>query len=211
MTQSDLGGVLVLTLPRRSGVIAAMLGRLQRTTRLDVGLALCFSGLAYLVWALVAGISRWIVQEMIKSTAYYNIEVKGYTKVVEVFFVDSGFVIDIVGMAWMALSLLLVVLSSRQRASISWAWVSSGLQVCVAAVGAVLVCAAAYMPHILDPNKLHDGGSIGQQVSRMSLQVVMPLAIVIWVTFLVWLLVERARLNRRGPTLRDGMRSNVYR
>jgi hypothetical protein len=32
----------------------------------------------------------------------------------------------------------------------------------------------------------------------------------LWTTFLVWLMVERARLNRRGPTLRDGMRSNVF-
>jgi hypothetical protein len=36
-------------------------------------------------------------------------------------------------------------------------------------------------------------------------------ALLIWVTFLIWLLIERARLNRRGPTLRDGLRSNIYR
>ena len=41
-----------------------MLGRLRRTTRLDVGLALAFSGMAYLGWALVAGISRSSVDKV---------------------------------------------------------------------------------------------------------------------------------------------------
>ena len=41
-----------------------MLGQSRRTTRLDVGLALAFSGIAYLVWALVAGISRRTVQDL---------------------------------------------------------------------------------------------------------------------------------------------------
>jgi hypothetical protein len=31
------------------------------------------------------------------------------------------------------------------------------------------------------------------------------------VVVLVWLLVERARFDRRGPTLRDGLRTNVFR
>jgi hypothetical protein len=30
------------------------------------------------------------------------------------------------------------------------------------------------------------------------------------VTFLVWLLMERARFRDRGPSLRDGLKSRAY-
>ena len=185
-----------------------MLGRLRRTTRLDVGLALAFVGLAYLVWALVAGVSRSVVAEMIRSTA--GRDLPGSARVVKVFFVDAGFVIDLVGLAWLAGSLLLVAFSSRQRIGVSWAWVSAICQAFVAALGAVVVGWAAYQPHIL-PIDVGAGGTAWEAVSRISLLVLIPVAVLIWVTFLVWLLVERARLSRRGPTLRDGLKTNVYR
>jgi Na+(H+)/acetate symporter ActP len=40
-----------------------MLGQLRRTTRTDVGLALTFVGIAYLVWVLVAGVARELVAD----------------------------------------------------------------------------------------------------------------------------------------------------
>ncbi len=43
------------------------------------------------------------------------------------------------------------------------------------------------------------------------LPIIVTVAILIWTLALIWLLVERARLNRRGPTLTDGLRTNVYR
>lgn len=189
-------------------VIQSMLGRLRRTTRLDVGLALAFVGLAYLVWALVAGVSRAVVAEMIRSTA--GRDLPGSARMVKVFFVDAGFVIDLVGLAWLTGSLLLVAFSSRQRFSISWAWVSAICQAFIAALGAVVVGWAAYQPHIL-PMDLTAAGTPWETVSRVSLLVLIPVAVLIWVTFLVWLLIERARLSRRGPTLRDGLRTNIYR
>lgn len=188
-----------------------MLGHLRRTTRLDVGLVLTFSGLAYLVWALVAGLSRYLIAEMIKSNAFHGIKPKGITHVVQMFFVDSGFVIDIVGVVWMALTLLLVVQSSRQKISVSWAWASAVMQSFVAGLGAMLVGYAAYLPHVLSPEKQDARESIGQQLSTVSWPILLPVAILIWTTFLVWLLVERARLNRRGGmSIRDGMKSNVF-
>ena len=36
-------------------------------------------------------------------------------------------------------------------------------------------------------------------------------ALLVWVTFVVWLLIERSRLDRRAPTLRDGLRTNIFR
>ena len=185
-----------------------MLGRLRRTTRLDVGLAIGFVGIAFLVWAFVAGISRAVVQEMIRSTmAMRAEELPNLTRVVKIFYVDAGFLIDLVGLAWLIGSLVLVALSSRQKLRISWAWVSAISQVCVAAVGATLVGWAAYKPYILD-TRLE--GTAWEQVSTISLPVITVVAILIWVTFLVWLLVERARYRSRGPTLSDGLRTNVY-
>jgi len=184
-----------------------VLGRLRRTTRTDVGLALAFVGIVYLVWALVAGLSRDIVQEMIKSAAGTDVLLPAPTRVVKVIFLRGAIVIDIVGLAWLALSLYLVVRGSRQRASISWAWVSAVCQSLVSAVGAVLVGWAAYKPHVLP---VEQAPSTWEQIRHISLAVVLVVAVLLWVTALVWLLIERARLDRRGPTLRDGLRTNIY-
>jgi hypothetical protein len=131
------------------------------------------------------------------------------TGLLKVVFADMGIVIDAVGLAWMVVSLFLVVHAGRQRLSISWAWLSAILQAFVAAVGGVLVAWAMHM-------RLAEGGpapkrdSTMVQLSELSLWVVLAVAILIWTTFLVWLLVERARFRSRGPTLRDGLKSNIY-
>ena len=189
-----------------------MLGRLRRTTRLDVGLAIAFAGTAYLVWSLVAGASRQLVQEFINSAQATHMRLPYLTRAVKIFFVDAGFLIDIVGLVWLSASLTLVLISSRQRISVSWAWVSAICQSFVAALGAVLVGWAAYAPHVLmaGPAAADQDLTIFERVSQISLPVMVSLAILIWTTFLIWLLVDRARLNRRGPSLRDGLRSNVF-
>ena len=174
-------------------------------------MALSFAGIAYLAWALVAGISRDVVQELIKSSAVRDFALRDSSRVVKVIFVEAGFVIDVVGMAWLAASLFLVVWSSRQKCSISWAWVSAICQALVAAMGAVLVGWAAYQPHVVPPDAAVPPQAVWAKVSAISLPVIVVVAVVLWVTVLVWLLVERARLNRRGPTLRDGLRTNIYR
>jgi len=185
-----------------------MLGRIQRTTRLDVGLALTCAGLAYLVWALVAGISREVMQELIGSSYVLHKPLPDLTRTVKVFFVDAGIAIDLVGLGWMAGSLVLVALSSRQKISISWAWTCAIAQAFLAALGSVLVSYSAYSPYFL-PAQPPDA-SVLEMVSALSLPVTLALAVLVWVTFLVWLLVERARFNRRGPSLRDGLKT-MYR
>ena len=172
-----------------------------------MGLALAFVGIVYLVWALVAGLSRHVVQEMIKSAAASEAHLPRATMVVKVVFLKGAILIDLAGLAWLALSLYLVVRGSRQRASISWAWVSAVCQSLVAAVGAVLVGWAAYKPHVLPVGQ---APSTWEQIRHISLAVVMAIAVLLWVTALVWLLIERARLDRHGPTLRDGLRTNIY-
>jgi len=185
-----------------------MLGRTRRTSRLDVSLALAFTGIAYLVWALVAWTARSLIQKMIQVTESMGAEVPGVTGGVKIFFVDAGVVIDLVGLAWLAVSLLLVVFAGRQKFSISWAWVSAICQSFVAAWGAVLVAWAAFLPF---------GPKVGpavptttlEKVSGLSLPVVLAVAVVVWTSLLLWLLFERSRFFNRGPTVRDSLRTNV--
>jgi len=80
-------------------------------------------------------------------------------------------------------------------------------------LGAVHVGWAVQLPYfkILKPVSDTPPPTPWEQVSGFSLPVAMAAAVLIWVAFLVWLLVDRARLDRHGPTLRDGLRTNVYR
>jgi hypothetical protein len=191
-----------------------MLGRLRRTTRTDVGLALAFSGVSYLVWALVAGTSREMVRDMkhAAQTTPLLKEIPRFSNAVKVFFADMGIVIDVVGLAWMVVSLFLVLYAGRQRLSISWAWVSAILQAFVAALGGVLVGWAMNIPY----RRLAEAGAPPQrdstmvQLSELSLWILLSVAIFIWTTFLVWLLVERSHFRSRGPTLQDGLRSHIH-
>lgn len=169
-----------------------------------------FAGAAYLVWAVVAGVSRDVVQELIKSATVRDFVLRDSAHVLKIVFVEAGIVIDVVGMAWLAASLFLVVWSSRQRCSISWSWVSAICQAIVAALGAVLVGWAAYQPHVVPPDAAVPNLHAMAKVSAISLPVVVVVAVVLWVVVLVWLLVERGRLDRRGPSLRDGLRTNVF-
>jgi hypothetical protein len=188
-----------------------MLGRLRRTTRTDVGLALSFAGLAYLVWAVVAGVSRDVVQELIKASVIKHFVLRDSADVLKIVFVEAGIVIDLVGLAWLAASLFLVFWSSRQRCSISWAWVSVISQAIIAALGAVLVGWAAYQPYVVPPDAVAPRAATWAKVSAISLPVVVAVAVVLWVVVLVLLLIERSRVDRRGPSLRDGLRTNIFR
>ncbi|HUS90385.1 MAG TPA: hypothetical protein VM695_01000 [Phycisphaerae bacterium] len=184
---------------------------MRRVSRIDVGLALAFAGIGYLVWAVVAGVSRDVVQELIKSSAVRHFTLHDSAHVLKIIFVEAGIVIDLVGMAWLAGSLFLVWWSSRQRCSISWAWVSAMGQAIIAALGAVLVGWAAYQPHVVPSDASVPPTATWARVSAMSLPIVVVVAVVLWVVALVWLLIERGRFDRRGPTLRDGLRTNLFR
>ena len=176
-----------------------------------MGLALSFAGIAYLVWAVVAGVSRDVVQELIKSSAVRHFVLRDSAHVLKIIFVEAGIVIDLVGIAWLAASLFLVWWSSRQRCSVSWAWVSAVCQTIIAALGAVLVGWAAYQPHVVPEDATVPESATWAKVSAISLPIVVVVAVALWVVVLVWLLLERARFDRRGPTLRDGLRTNLFR
>ncbi|OQB86451.1 MAG: hypothetical protein BWX88_01059 [Planctomycetes bacterium ADurb.Bin126] len=174
-----------------------------------MGLALACAGLAYLVWALVAGISREVMQELIRSAFAHPGKMPDLTRVVKIFFVDAGIAIDLVGLGWMAASLVLVALSSRQRISISWAWTCAIVQAFLAALGSVLVSYSAYLPFFMPAAGASDA-TVMEKVSALSLPVTLALAVLVWLAFLLFLLAERAKVNRRGPTMRDGLKT-MYR
>ena len=193
-----------------------MLGRLRRTTRLDVGLALAFSGISYLVWALVAALSRSSANQVFDNISRAGCTWEGLSPSsawVKTMFVEAGIAIDVIGLTWLAASLLLIVFSSRQYFSISWAWVSAICQGFTAALGAVLVGWAEQQPYemLITPMRAAPPRTAWADVSSFSLLVTLAMAVVVWVGFLVWLLVDRSHLDRRGPSLRDGLRSNVMR
>ncbi len=181
-----------------------MLGRLKRTSRLDVGLALSFTGLSFLMWSFVAGVSRNLMYNLARAS---DLKLPPLSAAVKWFFADVGFVIDIVGLAWMVISLVLIFLANRQKISISWGWVSAGIQSLVAAVGAMLVGWAVSVPFFsvhLNPKD----STLMEIFSMISLPVVIAVAVLVWIVFVIWMLVERSRLERRGPSLSDSLRTN---
>jgi len=183
-----------------------MLGRTQKTSRLDVGLALMLTGVAYLVWLLVAGFSRELVRAMLVATEGTRNPM--VTKVVRIIFLDAGFLIYLVGLAWLVGSLALVLLGSRQKISISWAWMSAVCQASFAAGGAVLVGWGVNAPYFIASTRGGDTSAL-QTISAISLVVTATIAVVVWIAAVVWLLIERSRLGgRRGPTLRDSLRDS---
>ena len=157
-----------------------MLGRLKRTTRLDVGLALPFTGVAYLVWSLVAGTSREMVSQMITATSTVEAmhHLPKFTKAINLFFVDMGFVIDLAGLTLLVGSLLLVVYAARQKISISWAWMCAAAQASVAALGGVMVGWAMHLPYTRLGNGADDANvSNLAKLSEISLPIVLTIAI----------------------------------
>ena len=187
-----------------------MLGRPLRTTRIDVGLALSFGGVAYLVWVLVVGTARHVVNEIARSIHVEKVpiaELPAAARWLWNSFLHAGAVFDLVGVVWLALSLALIIGASRQRWSISWAWTCAICQAMAATMVGVWTSLAGAFP--LGSRTVADAAAAPYPTAGWtSLSVAVALSLVLWVSVLVWLLYERARL-RRGPSLRDGLRTHV--
>jgi len=177
---------------------------MKRTTRTDVGLAIAFTGISFVGWAIVAGISRLMMKNMMRASVNGE-QLPQVTRIMKVFFVETGFVIDIVGLLWLTVGLVLIYFANRQIIGISWAWISAFTQTIVAGAGALLVSWAVYAPHMFE--KEVSNGTF-TKLSMISLTVVIILAVVIWLMFVVKMLKERNRTIRRGPSLSDGLRTN---
>lgn len=183
-----------------------MLGRVRRTTRADVGLALALAGTSYLVWALAMGSTRHLVNELSHVAHASSIRLPTVTRWLSNAFIQAAPVWDLVGVLWLLVSLVLIVGSSRQRWITSWPWLCSICQSMAATLVAVWAAVAGIAPFVA-------GASTPEPlpyptIGWTSLSVALAVALLIWVTTLVWLLYERARLGR-GPSLRDSLRTHV--
>jgi len=167
-----------------------MLGRPLRTTRIDVGLALSFGGVAYLVWVLVVGTARHVVNEIARSIHVEKVPIA-----------------ELPAAARWLWNSFLIIGASRQRWSISWAWTCAICQAMAATMVGVWTSLAGAFP--LGSRTVADAAAAPYPTAGWtSLSVAVALSLVLWVSVLVWLLYERARL-RRGPSLRDGLRTHV--
>ena len=135
----------------------------------------------------------------------HQVTVPTATNAVKAIFVEAGFAIDVVGLAWLAGTLLLVVFAGRQRFGISWAWMAAVGQAVVAGLGGAWVAWAVHLPYrgiVSEP-------TVWQRVSGLSLWVSLAFAGIVWLAFMAWLLLDRRRLLSRSITHRDGIRTNV--
>ena len=189
-----------------------MLGRVRRTTQADVGLALALSGISYLTWVLATGIIRHVALAMARAQHAFE-KLSPAVSGLANWFARTGLgmtvVLDVVGVLWLVLSLVLLVGASRQRWSNSWTWLSAALQSMVACLGAAWAAlAAAERMSALAPAAAGPAQVSPATIGWMTLPIAAAVALLIWVTVLVTLLLERARLAR-GPSLRDGLRTHV--
>lgn len=185
-----------------------MLGRLRRTTRTDVGLTLPLCGVAYLVWVLASGVARETANQLSMYVSASNAsaqDLPAAARWLHGAFVHAAPVCDVLGVLWLVVSLALIVGASRQRWSISWAWMCGICQAMAATLVSVWSNLAAVAPYraVAQVDK-----PVHPAIGWTSLSVAVAVALALWVTALVWLLYERARLGR-GPTLRDGLRTHV--
>lgn len=184
-----------------------MLGRVRRTSRVDVGLAMSFSGIAYLIWVLVVGVTRHLVNEL--STAQYAgqlADLPAATRWLWNSFIYAAQVFDLVGVLWLLLSLGLIVGAGRQRWSISCPWVCAICQTMAATLLAVWAALATQSPYNISVSCISSPPL--PTTGWTSLCVAVAIALVMWVTSLVWMISERAQLMR-GPKLRDSMRTHI--
>ncbi len=176
-----------------------MLGRVRRTTRTDVGLALAATGLAYLLWIIVTGVARYVVNQLVLIRGAAGLG--GLAGALSASFIHGAAIWDLVGALWMLLSLALIVGSSRQRWIISWPWLSAILHAMVAGLLAGWTSLAAIGPFAAAFEPAREPA-----IGWGSYSFFLAIGLVMWVITLVWLLYERRR--RRGPSLIDGQRTH---
>lgn len=183
------------------GFNGRMLGRLRRTTRTDVGLALTMAGFVYLAWVLACYVAKTCARGL--AAAYEGASPGGLRAAVATLFGRYAAVFDLLGPVTLCLSLWLVIRASRQRRIISWSWLVISCQ----AIAAILVAVAAA------------GATAMAFAERAALTglppadwspVIVAIAVLVWVSTLVWLIFERIKLGR-GPTLGDGTRTHMFR
>ncbi len=185
-----------------------MLGRVRRTTRTDISLALVMAGFVYLAWVLAC----WTAKD---SAA--NIQWSVEARDAPVTALDSPFVktfgswgrivFDLAGPLWMVASLYMVIRASRQRRIISWSWLLLSSQGIIA-IGIAVWASLAQRPVIAG-----GAAALAERTTVDWWPAMVVIGVLVWIGTLVWLLLDRLRLRRlvRGSARRDGFRTQAYR
>jgi hypothetical protein len=111
--------------------------------------------------------------------------------------------LDVLGVLWLALGLLLISGASRQRWSVSWPWLAAICQT-IAAAGLLALTAWAATPANLSP------AARPAAIPLLGLGVLVAVGLTLWLGTLAWLLASRRRARNRarpGPGIRDGLRT----
>ncbi len=188
-----------------------MLGRVRRTTRTDVALALILAGLVYLAWALAcwsAKRSAAYMDHQAMASATYRSALPAVSRgFVKTFSSWTGGIFDLIGPVWMLLGLYMVIRASRQRRIISWSWLLISCQ----AVAALLIACWAAVAMVVPTAAV--SGSPAPRAPMDWSPAVIAVAVLIWFGTLVWLILERIRYGRfRSLTaIRDGFKTHAYR
>lgn len=181
---------------------STMLGHLRRTTRIDVALALTSAGIIYLAWVLATWAAKSVALALASAQTPAASALAG--SLVNSFTSWGALVFDLAGPLWMVAGLWLVIRASRQRRVISWSWLLIAGQGLASILLAVWAAVAAREALWLA------AAPVGEAPAADWAPVAVAVAVLIWVSTLVWLLLDRARLRRR-PLVADASRTHAYR
>ncbi len=167
-------------------------------------MSIAFVGVAYLVWALTIGVIRHSINKLPPALFAGASDLSAVVTSFRAAAVNGALIWDVCGVTWLLISLVLVVGAARQRWSVSWAWFSVLLQ----ALACVLLGLWGVLGMLTLRGVASSMPSAAPSAGWTTFSIAFAIALLLWATVLVWLLSERARL-RRGPSLRDGLRTHV--
>jgi hypothetical protein len=190
-----------------------MLGRVRRTTRTDVTLALIMAGVVYLAWAGACAIARGAAEVVAQYTRAHELVPTVWAQRLLTTFGDASSlsaVPPVLGPMWMCLSLWLVIRASRQRRIISWAWLAITFQA-LGAIGVGVWSARAVQQTLAAAGTVDPAGVEAAAADGANTVWFVVAAVAIWLATLTWLVIDRLRFSRLGPSLGDGIRTHTFR
>ena len=168
-----------------------MLGRVRRTTRTNVTLALAMAGIVYLFWVLACHVGKYCANVL---AAHTPATLTG--RALSLAFGRWPAVFDWLGPVWLVLSLYLVIRASRQQRVISWSWLVITSQALAALlIATVSAMAASRQMDLLKPS--------GDTSADWSVGLV-GISVVAWLAALALLIRDRTACSATAPAWPTG-------
>ncbi len=172
---------------------------------MDAALAVIATGVGFLAWALVSGISWLLLKQQTENGQPHDVAMPGFLEAIQSVSNYAGYAIDIIGLAAMCACMVLIFLAHRQVISISWAWLVLCGQLIFALLGAVFVITAMLGPQGVDSSEM----GLAEILSMISLPVVIVTAVIVWSVFAFYMFRQAPETRRRRKLSRDdGVKSN---